>query len=65
MLLPQNREISRFRPDVATRRHNQAPLIAECLANLECGVADAGMVDKYNLFILEVTKVWSIRSRPI
>ena len=33
-----------------------APLIAECFANLECRVTDAGMVDRYNLFILEVTK---------
>ena len=34
------------------------PLIAECLANLECQVVDTGMVDKYNLFILEVVKAW-------
>ncbi len=36
----------------------QAPLVAECFANLECRVADAGMVRKYNLFILEVLKAW-------
>jgi flavin reductase (DIM6/NTAB) family NADH-FMN oxidoreductase RutF len=35
-----------------------APLIAECFANLECRVTDAGMVDRYNLFVLEVTKAW-------
>lgn len=35
-----------------------APLIGECLANLECRVADTGMVDRYNLFILEVTRIW-------
>ncbi len=35
-----------------------APLIAECFANLECRVTDAGMVDRYNIFILEVTKAW-------
>jgi len=35
-----------------------APLIAECYANLECRVIDTGMVDKYNLFILEVLKAW-------
>lgn len=34
------------------------PLVAECLANLECQVADTSMVDKYNLFILEVVKAW-------
>jgi flavin reductase (DIM6/NTAB) family NADH-FMN oxidoreductase RutF len=36
----------------------QAPLVAECFANLECRVADTGMVRKYNLFILEVLKAW-------
>lgn len=34
------------------------PLIAECFANLECKVADTSLVDKYNLFILEVVKAW-------
>lgn len=36
----------------------QAPLIAECYANLECKVVDGKMVDKYNLFVLEVVKAW-------
>ncbi len=35
------------------------PLVAECFANLECKVADAGFVNKYNLFILEVVKAWT------
>ncbi len=35
-----------------------APLIAECLANIECRVADDSMVTKYNLFILEAVKAW-------
>ena len=34
------------------------PLIAECFANLECRIADAGMVAKYDLFILEVIQAW-------
>jgi flavin reductase (DIM6/NTAB) family NADH-FMN oxidoreductase RutF len=34
------------------------PLIAECLANLECRVIDTAMVDKYNLFILAVVRAW-------
>jgi flavin reductase (DIM6/NTAB) family NADH-FMN oxidoreductase RutF len=33
-----------------------APLIRECYANLECRIADASLVDKYNFFILEVVK---------
>jgi flavin reductase (DIM6/NTAB) family NADH-FMN oxidoreductase RutF len=35
------------------------PLVAECFANLECKVADARLVNKYNLFILEVLKAWT------
>lgn len=35
-----------------------APLIAECFANLECKVIDTSLVDKYNLFVLEVVKAW-------
>jgi flavin reductase (DIM6/NTAB) family NADH-FMN oxidoreductase RutF len=36
-----------------------APLIAECFANLECRVADTRLVNKYNLFVLEVLKAWT------
>jgi flavin reductase (DIM6/NTAB) family NADH-FMN oxidoreductase RutF len=36
----------------------KAPLIAECYANLECKVVDTAMVNKYNLFVLEVVKAW-------
>ncbi|MCF6149744.1 MAG: flavin reductase family protein [Candidatus Kuenenia sp.] len=35
-----------------------APLIDECYTNLECKVVDGKMVAQYNLFILEVLKVW-------
>lgn len=35
-----------------------APLIEECFANLECRVADPGMVDRYCFFVLEVLKAW-------
>ena len=34
------------------------PLIADCFANLECKVTDTRLVNKYNLFILEVVKAW-------
>jgi flavin reductase (DIM6/NTAB) family NADH-FMN oxidoreductase RutF len=34
------------------------PLVKECFANLECKVADRRMVNRYNLFILEVLKAW-------
>lgn len=35
-----------------------APLVAECFANLECKVVDKRMVDRYNLFVLEVVEAW-------
>ncbi len=34
------------------------PLVAECFANLECRVVDTQLVNKYNLFVLEVVKAW-------
>ena len=43
-----------------------APLVAECYANLECKLVDAKMVEKYCFFILEVLKAWidPARKRP-
>jgi flavin reductase (DIM6/NTAB) family NADH-FMN oxidoreductase RutF len=35
-----------------------APLVAECFANLECKIADTRLMNKYNIFILEVVKAW-------
>lgn len=40
-----------------------APRIAECFANLECRVADTRLVNKYNLFLLEVLKAWTDPAR--
>ncbi|MFI4941398.1 MAG: flavin reductase family protein [Burkholderiales bacterium] len=37
----------------------EPPLIAECYANLECRVVDSRLVNKYNLFVLEVLKAWT------
>lgn len=34
----------------------QAPLIAECFANLECKVIDTKMVKEYSFFILQVVE---------
>lgn len=34
-----------------------APLVGECLANLECRIADMSLVERYNLFVLEVTHI--------
>ena len=35
-----------------------APLISECFANLECKVVDTRLVNKFNLFVVEVLKAW-------
>ncbi len=35
-----------------------APLVAECLANIECRVANTTLVEAYSLFILEVVRIW-------
>lgn len=42
----------------------EAPLVAECFANLECRVTDTRLVNSYNLFILEVVKAWKTVRRP-
>ena len=39
-------------------RRVAAPLVAECIANLECKVADTRFVKRYGLFILEVVQAW-------
>ena len=36
----------------------EAPLVAECFANIECRVTDTRLVNRYNLFILEGVKAW-------
>jgi flavin reductase (DIM6/NTAB) family NADH-FMN oxidoreductase RutF len=40
-----------------------APLIAECFANIECKVIDAKLAKKYNLFILEAVNAWITPSK--
>jgi flavin reductase (DIM6/NTAB) family NADH-FMN oxidoreductase RutF len=35
-----------------------SPLIAQCFANFECWVSNTRLVNRYNLFILEVVKAW-------
>jgi len=35
------------------------PLIGECFANLECRLVDTRLVNKYNIFLLEVVKAWT------
>ena len=36
----------------------KAPLIKECLTDIECRVIDDSLAEKYNIFILEGVKAW-------
>jgi flavin reductase (DIM6/NTAB) family NADH-FMN oxidoreductase RutF len=40
-------------------RDVRAPLIGECLANIECRVEDASLVERYSLFILRAVRIWT------
>jgi len=40
-----------------------SPLILECFVNLECKVTDTRLVNRYNLFVVEVVKAWIDPSR--
>jgi flavin reductase (DIM6/NTAB) family NADH-FMN oxidoreductase RutF len=51
-------KFERFRLTPAPAERVAPPLVAECFANLECKVADTRLVNKYNLFVLEVLKAW-------
>ncbi len=56
------RDIDKFKTiglTPAPSEYVSPPLVAECFVNLECKVADARLVNKYNLFILEVLKAWT------
>ncbi len=59
------RDIDKFSEFGLTPRpgtHVRAPLIDECYANLECRLADASRVKKYNMFIFEVVKAHAATS---
>ena len=52
-------KFKRFRLTPAPAERVTPPLVAECFANLECKVVDAQLVNKFNLFVLEVVKAWT------
>ena len=55
------RDVDKFEKFGLTRlagKYVAAPLIAQCFANLECKVVDMRLVNKYNLFVLEVLGAW-------
>jgi flavin reductase (DIM6/NTAB) family NADH-FMN oxidoreductase RutF len=52
------RKFEKFGLTPAPARRVAPPLVVECFANLECKVADTRLVEKYNLFVLEVLQAW-------
>ncbi len=50
-------KFARFQLTAVPSRRVQPPSIAECLANIECEVADDALVERYNLFILAVKTI--------
>jgi flavin reductase (DIM6/NTAB) family NADH-FMN oxidoreductase RutF len=52
-------KFAKFGLTPAPAEHVAPPLVAECFANLECKVSDTRLVNKYNLFVLEVLKAWT------
>lgn len=56
------REVEKFHAFGLTphpARKVAAPLVAECLANLECRVIDTRLVRRYCLFVLEAVQAWT------
>jgi flavin reductase (DIM6/NTAB) family NADH-FMN oxidoreductase RutF len=56
-------KFAKFKLTAAAAGEVSAPLIGECLANIECRVADTTLVGKYSLFILEAAAIWIDRER--
>lgn len=51
-------KLARFGLTALPAKEVQAPLIGECLANIECRVADTRLVADYSLFLLEPVAIW-------
>lgn len=52
-------KFARFGLTPVPARRVKPPLVAECFANLECRVIDRRLVNRYNLFVLEVLQAWT------
>ncbi|MBA4054395.1 MAG: flavin reductase [Marivirga sp.] len=51
-------KFEKFRLTPLAAMYVKAPLIEECVANIECKAVDTRLVNKYNLFILKAVKAW-------
>jgi flavin reductase (DIM6/NTAB) family NADH-FMN oxidoreductase RutF len=52
-------KFAKFRLTQVPAERVAAPLVAECFCNLECKVVDTHLVNRFNLFILEVVRAWT------
>ncbi|HTH99061.1 MAG TPA: flavin reductase family protein [Stellaceae bacterium] len=50
-------KFKRFRLTAEPAENVAAPLIRQCLANIECKVADRSLVSRYNLWILQAVRI--------
>src|SRR6266446_285655 len=55
-------KFAEFRLTAETAAGVGAPLIRECYANFECKLVDSSLINKYNLFVLEVVKAHAATS---
>ncbi|WP_296707302.1 flavin reductase family protein [Rhodoblastus sp.] len=51
-------KFGRFGLTVRPAKEVAAPLIDECIVNIECKVVDRALVTAYNLFVLEAVRAW-------
>lgn len=51
-------KFERFGLKTAPAQDVSAPLLSDCLANIECRVVDERLCEIYNLFILEAKNIW-------
>jgi len=52
-------KFDRFRLTQAPAKEVGAPLVAQCLANIECKVKDTSLVNEYSLFVLEAVRAYT------
>jgi flavin reductase (DIM6/NTAB) family NADH-FMN oxidoreductase RutF len=54
---------TRFKLTAVKGKFVNAPLVKECLANIECKVTDTSLAGKYGLFVMEGLKAWFDKER--
>jgi flavin reductase (DIM6/NTAB) family NADH-FMN oxidoreductase RutF len=54
---------AQFKLTAIKAKYVKAPLVKECLTNIECKVTDTSLSGKYGLFIMEGLKAWFDSSR--